>query len=152
MINSVIIVGRLTAEPEVRTTPNGTSVGSFRIASDESRRGPNGERQAVFINCTLFGKQSETLKKFFHKGSMIGVTGRLTQRTYTNRQNVQVTVTEIIADRIDFVESGKNANDNANAGYAPDYPSPSEPMPQPEPASQGSNLDSLDVIEDDLPF
>ena len=152
MINSVIIVGRLTADPEIRTTNSGTSVASFRIASDENRRGPNGERQTVYINCTLFGKQIETLRKFFRKGTMIGVTGRLTQRTYTNRQNVQITATEIIADRIDFVESGKGAGDNANSGYTPDYIAPNDPAPQVEPASQGSNLEPLDVIEDDLPF
>lgn len=152
MINSVILVGRLVAEPELRTTSNGTNVASFRIAHDENRRGPNGEKQSLFIGCTLFGKQTESLMKFFHKGSLIGVTGRLTQRSYVNRQNVSVTVTEIIVDRFDFVE-GKGASDGVNnSGYTPDYPSPSEPAPQTEPASSGSNLESLDVIEDDLPF
>lgn len=152
MINSVIIVGRLTADPELRKTPNGTSVASFRIAHDEGRKGNNGEKQTLYINCTLFGKQTDMLARFFHKGNLIGVTGRLTQRTYMNRQNVQVTTTEILADRVDFIE-GKGANDQAgNNGYQPDYPTPNEPTPQTEPASQGNNLESLDVIEDDLPF
>ena len=152
MINSVIIVGRLVADPEIRTTTNGTNVASFRIAHDENRRGANGEKQSLYINCTLFGKQTEMLTKFFHKGNLIGITGRLTQRTYVNRQNVQVTVTEIIADRVDFVE-GKAANETAaSSGYTPDYPTPNEPASQTEPSSTGSNLESLDVIEDDLPF
>ena len=153
MINSVVIVGRLVADPEIRTTASGSNVASFRIAHDENRRGANGEKQTLYINCTLFGKQTDTLSRFFHKGNLIGVTGKLTQRTYMNRQNVQVTTTEIIVDRVDFVE-GKNASGDAagNNGYTPDYPTPNEPAPQTEPASQGNNLESLDVIEDDLPF
>ena len=154
MINSVVIVGRLVADPDLRTTQSGTQVASFRIACDDGRRGPNGEKQSVFINCTLFGKQTTMLKQYFQKGNLIGVTGRLSQRTYVNRQNAQVTVIEIIADRIDFVESGKSNGDAsaANSGYTPDYPSPNEPAPQPEPVSQGNNLEALDVMEDDLPF
>lgn len=153
MINSVIIVGRLTADPELRKTPNGVSVGSFRIAHDEGRRNGNGEKQTLYINCTLFGKQTEMLGRFFHKGNLIGVTGRLTQRTFMNRQNVQVTTTEIVADRIDFVEGKNAAGDQAgNNGYQPDYPTANDPAPQTEPTSQGNNLESLDVIEDDLPF
>lgn len=156
MINSVVMVGRLVAPAEVRTTNSGTQVASFRIACDDSRRGPNNEKQSVFINVTLFGKQAETVKNYFTKGSLIGVLGRLVQRTYTNRQNIQVTTTEILADRIEFVESGnKNgANDGVakNAGYTPDYSAPVEPAPQVAPAPQGNNLEELDVIEDDLPF
>lgn len=150
MINSVTIVGRLVAKPEIRTTQTGNQVASFRIANDDGRRGPNNEKQSVFLNCTLFGRQVETLSKHFDKGDAIGIIGRLTQRTYTNRQNVQVTVTEILADRIEFVESKKQLGEGAgNSGYVQD-PAPAPYAPQTP--SQESDYDAMDVTEPDLPF
>ena len=153
MINSIVIVGRLTADPDLRTTPSGMQVASFRIANDDGSRGPNGEKNTVYINCTLFGKQAQTLQRFFRKGSLIGVTGRLSQRTYVNKQNVNVTVTEIIANRIDFVDSKGNSDAASNNnGYTPDYMPQNEPAPQAQPAPSGDNLDELDFPEDDFSF
>lgn len=143
MINCITIVGRLCNEPEIRQTQSGMSVASFRIASDD-RPDANGEKKSLFINCSLFGKQTETLSKFFAKGDLIGITGRLTQRTYMNKQNVQVTVTEIIADRIDFIGTKKDKEQQA-----------AQPAPQAtkqEPQVQGNNLQDIDVSMDDLPF
>ena len=146
MLNVITIIGRLTRDPELRRTNAGTSVGAFAIACDDSRKGPNGERQTVFIDCTLFGKQADTLVKFFKKGSLIGVVGRLSQRKYVNRQGIEVRATEIIVDRIEFVDSASNrATDNS--GFVSDV--------EPEnvaPSSEGRNLDTIDVVDDDLPF
>lgn len=103
MLNNVTIVGRLTRDPEIRQTNNGNSVGNFTIANDYGVI--NGEKQTLFISVSLFGKQVDTLQKFFFKGSLIGLTGRLTQRKYTNKNGVEVTATEIHAERIEFVDS-----------------------------------------------
>lgn len=148
MLNVITMVGRLTRDPELRMTNSGTQVGAFTIACDDGRKGPNGERQTVFIDCTLFGKQAETLTKFFKKGNLIGLTGRLTQRKFTNRDNIQVTRTEINVDRIEFVESAKERD---GAGFTPDYPS-DEPVSQVAPVAQSKNVDAIDVTDDDLPF
>ena len=148
MLNVITMVGRLTRDPELRMTNSGMQVGAFTIACDDSRKGPNGERQTVFIDCTLFGKQAETLVKFFKKGNLIGLSGRLSQRKYTNRDNVQVTKTEINVDRIEFVESAKERD---GSGFTPDYPS-DEPSSQVDPVAQSKNVDAIDVTDDDLPF
>ena len=150
MLNVITMVGRLTRDPELRRTNSGTSVGSFTLACDDGRKGPNGEKQTVFIDCALFGKQAETLMKFFHKGSLIGITGRLTQRKYTNRDNVQVTKTEIAVDRIEFVEPAKDRGEDS--GFTPDYPGSNGPSSQVNPVAESQNVDAIDVTDDDLPF
>lgn len=149
MLNVITMVGRLVRDPELRRANSGTAIGSFRIACDDSRKGPNGEKQSVFIDCTLFGNQAETLFKFFHKGNLIGVVGRLVQRTYTNRDNVQVTKIEINADRIEFVDSAKDRDDS---GYTADVPSASGPSSQVDPVAETQNTDAIDITDDDLPF
>lgn len=149
MLNVVTMVGRLTRDPELRRTNSGTSVGSFTLACDDGRKGPNGERQTVFIDCSLFGKQAETLVKFFRKGNLIGITGRLTQRKFTNRDNVQVTRTEINVDRIEFVEPAKERDDS---GFASDYMGDNGPTSQVNPVAESKNVDAIDVTDDDLPF
>ena len=146
MLNVITMVGRLVRDPELRRTNAGTAVGAFTIACDDSRKGPNGEKQTVFIDCTLFGKQAETLAKFFKKGSLIGLTGRLSQRKYLNRQNVEVKATEIVVDRIEFVDSAKERGLD-NSGFVSDVPPADN-----EPSSEGKNLDAIDVVDDDLPF
>lgn len=147
MINSVTIVGTLVADPEIRTTQNGNQSGFFRIAHNTGRKDQQGKYISIFLNCTLFGKQVQILKEHFAKRSLIGVTGRLTQRSYLNKQGFEIVVTEILADRIDFV--GPKADAAANQGYIPDAPA-SEPVSQVPPTPQGSNLESLESIEDDL--
>ena len=164
MLNSVVIVGRLTRDPDVRSTGNGTPVASFRLASDDSyarRDGGNNNDKAsqggtVFIDVTLFGNRANTVAKYMRKGSLVGVVGRLSQRKYLSKHtNTEVTVTEIIASNVEFV-GPKPADGNeaqADSGYRPDY------IPNQEPAfgdvdasSESSNLSGIDVVEDDLPF
>ncbi|MCF0112717.1 MAG: single-stranded DNA-binding protein [Bacilli bacterium] len=152
MLNNIVIVGRLTRDPEIRTTPAGMSVASFTLASDDSRRGPNGEKQTVFIPVSVFGKPSEVVGKFTRKGSLVGVTGRLIQRKYVRRSdNVEITSTEIVASGIELMEP-KGTNPGQDAGYRPDPIGNEGPSNQVEPdmGSEGGNLDPL--IEDDLPF
>ena len=149
MLNVITMVGRLTRDPELRRTASERSVGSFTIACDGGK-GPDGQRQTLFMDCTVFGPQADTLAKFFRKGSLIGVYGRLVSRKYINRQNIEVVAYSINVDRIEFVEpSSKNP---ATAGYTPDMPTGDGPTSQVNPASEKQNVESIDVVDDSLPF
>lgn len=147
MLNHVILIGRLTRDPELRKTAAGLSVASFTVAVDDSFKGPNGEKNTLFMGCSIFGNKADNVAKFVRKGSLVAVSGRLNQRKYTNKDNVQVTVIETIADNVDFLEP-KAANAAAEPGFRQVEPAPSYVQ---EPASSG-NLDGLDVVDDDLPF
>jgi len=104
-MNHVAIVGRLTADPEVRYTQgdNALCIASFTVALD--RRNRNSEQTADFPNCVAFGKTAEFIEKNFHKGMRIGGTGRIQTRTYDNREGRKVYVTEIVIEQAEFVES-----------------------------------------------
>ncbi len=145
MLNRVILIGRLTRDPEIRKTASGTAVTSFTLAVDDSYKGPNGEKNTLFINCSVFGARGENVAKFTRKGSLVSVQGRLNQRKYTRKtDNVQVTTIEVIADGVDFLDP-KSQNSNASAEASP-VASHQEPEPE------SGNLDSIDVVDDDLPF
>lgn len=149
MINNVVLVGRLTRDPELRTTSTGMSVASFTLASDD-RRG--GQKTTVFLPVSVFGKQADVVAKFTRKGALVGVTGRITQRKYVRRtDNVEVTSTEIVAERIDLMEP-KGGNGSANdSGYTPDVPYQGGAMaPKQDADPVSGNIDPL--LEDDLPF
>ncbi len=151
MVNSVVLVGRLTRDPELRRTTSGMSVASFTIAVDDSRRGPNGEKVTIFMPVSVWGKSADTVVKFTRKGSLVGVVGRLTQRKYVRRtDNVEVTSTEVSASQVEFMEPKGAREDD---GYQGDYVPQSAPMSQVPPAQEESkNLDLLDVTDNDLPF
>ena len=146
MLNVITLVGRLTRDPELRRTNSGTSVGAFTIACDDGRKAPNGEKQTLFMDCTVFGPQADTLMKFWRKGNMIGVYGRLVSRKYVNSQGANVTAYSINCDRIEFVESA--AKQNGAPSEMPVDPG----FSQINPVSEKQNVESLDVTDDDLPF
>jgi single-strand DNA-binding protein len=154
MVNSVVLVGRLTRDPELRKTQAGMSVASFTIAVDDSRKGPNGEKVTIFMNVSVFGNTADTVVKFTRKGALVGVVGRLTQRKYVRKtDNVEVTSTDVVATQVEFMEPKGKAQDNS--GYQPDAQSPAAPENQaaaPAKKEDGKNLDSIDVVDDDLPF
>lgn len=149
MVNSVVLVGRLTRDPELRKTGSGMSVASFTLACDDSRKGPNGEKVTIFIGVTAWGNLADTVVKFTRKGALVGVVGRLTQRKYTNKANVEVTVTEINANQVEFMEP-KGAAGTNEAGFVSDAPSPAMENQATEP--QAKNTESIDLVDDDLPF
>lgn len=144
MINRVVLVGRLTRDPELRKTVNGASVASFTIAVDNRTKGPNGERTTSFIPCTAWNQQAENACKYTHKGSLVGVEGRLNQRSYDAKDGRKVSVVEVICDSVQFLES-KNSNNSSreDTGYTPDV------MPD---DIEEKNTSSIDVADDDLPF
>lgn len=115
MINRAVLTGRITRDPELRYTQNGTAVVQFTLAVDRQFRNQDGEREADFINCVIWRKSAENFANFTHKGSKIGVDGRIQTRSYENQQGNRVYVTEVIVDSFALLDSRQ---DNQQ-GYAP---------------------------------
>ena len=140
MFNLVVLTGRLTADPELKTTANGLSVTTFSIAVDRRYRSGE-ERQTDFINIVAWRQTAEFITKYFKKGSLIGIEGAIQTRRYQDKNGNNRTAFEVIANNVQFVESKRD---------------PSAPMAG-EPASF-SNADINDFAElgdatdDDLPF
>jgi single-strand DNA-binding protein len=147
MLNVITLVGRLTRDPELRRANSGTSIGAFTIACDDGRKGPNGEKQTLFMDCNVFGPQADTLNKFWRKGNLIAVYGRLVSRKYTNAQGVNVTAYSINCDRIEFVESAAKQN-----GASAEMPVDNGYSSQVNPVSDKQNLETYDTTDDELPF
>ena len=104
MINRVVLVGRLTRDPELRYTPNGVAVATFTLAVNRTFTSQSGEREADFINCVVWRKQAENMANYLRKGSLTGVEGRIQTRSYDNQEGKRVYVTEVIADSVQFLE------------------------------------------------
>lgn len=131
-MNSVVLIGRLARDPELSYTPNTqTAMCRFTIAVDRPRR--NGEDQgADFLRVTTFGKQAENSNQYLAKGRQVAVMGRIQTGSYKNREGVTVYTTDVVADIVEFLGSGKNGNGENNGQQQP-----KAPAPQQEP--QGSN-------------
>ncbi|MFD1676076.1 single-stranded DNA-binding protein [Alicyclobacillus fodiniaquatilis] len=114
MLNRVILIGRLTADPELRYTNSGTAVATFTLAVDRPRTNSNGERDTDFINVVVWSKQAETVSQYLHKGRLAAVDGRLQIRSYENREGQKVRVTEIVAESVRFLDRGDNTNGGNN--------------------------------------
>lgn len=143
MINRVVLVGRLTRDPELKRTNNGNSVASFTVAIDNRMKGPNGEKTTSFIPCTVWNQQAENACRFIHKGSLVGVEGRLNQRTYVSKEGRNVSVIEVICDSVQFLEP-KGSSTREESSYTPDI--------VPNDTFEDKNTSSIDVADDDLPF
>jgi single-strand DNA-binding protein len=117
-MNKVILMGRLTRDPEVRYSQGAapTAVARFSVAVDR-RFKRDGEPDADFFNCTCFGKQGEFVEKYLHKGTKVVLSGRIQNDNYTNKDGQQVYSVRIMVDEIEFAES-KNAAGNGDGGYA----------------------------------
>lgn len=157
MLNVVAIMGRLVADPELRTTTQGHSVCSFRIACDRSYVQQGQERQADFIDIVAWRQQADFVSKYFQKGSMIAIDGSLQTRQYQDKQGSNRTAVEVVANNISF--AGAKRQDSQSA---PSYEQQTashvkqakaaQNVPQPT-YTQGS-MDDFAVISDndDLPF
>lgn len=126
MLNRVVLTGRLTDDPELRYTNQGTAVVAFRLAVNRQFRNQDGNRDADFINCVVWRKSAENFANFTHKGSLVGIDGRLSTRNYENKQGQKVYVTEVTVENFALLEPRKdnqgsyndqqgNYNNNANA-------------------------------------
>ncbi|MDO4459201.1 MAG: single-stranded DNA-binding protein [Clostridia bacterium] len=162
MINVVVLMGRLVADPELRTTPSGVSVTTFRIAVDRSYVKAGEQRQADFIDIVAWRQQAEFVSRYFHKGSMIAVQGSIQTRSYQAKDGTNRTAFEVVADQVSFTgsksESGSgNYGGNPSAGFgSAQQAQPQRPAVYNEPApayTSGSDLDFTEIeSDDDLPF
>lgn len=143
MLNKAVIMGRLTRDPEVKKTQSGVSVCSFSVACDRDivDKG-SGERNVDFINVTAWRNTADFVGKYFTKGRMAVVIGRIQVRNYTDKDGNKRTATEIVADSVYFGDSKKSADDNNSV---PAAASQSDPAPQ-------NDSQEGEESEDDLPF
>ncbi|MBE7320200.1 single-stranded DNA-binding protein [Staphylococcus epidermidis] len=112
MLNRVVLVGRLTKDPEFRTTPNGVEVATFTLAVNRTFTNAQGEREADFINVVVFRKQAKNVNDYLSKGSLAGVDGRVQSRSYENQEGRRVFVTEVVADSVQFLDTKGNNQQN----------------------------------------
>ena len=129
-MNKVILMGRLTKEPDVRYSQNADgsmAVARYTLAVDKRRARTNGdgaEQTADFIRCVAFGKQGEFAEKYLHQGTKIAITGRIQIGSYTNKDGQRVYTTEVVVEEQEFAESKSSAANNG-AVYTPSRPEPS---------------------------
>lgn len=155
MINRVVLVGRMTKDPVLRKTGTGASVTSFTVACDR-RIKTEGQPTADFINCVCWNKVADNTAQFTHKGSLVGVEGRIQTRSYDDQSGRRVYVTEVVADSVQFLEpKGTNSAAAVNA-YTPDYDAGNQGYQSdnasPSYSSDFASRDTLDIASDDLPF
>ena len=158
MLNVVAIMGRLVADPELRTTPAGVNVCQFRIACDRNFARQGEQRQADFVDIVAWRAQADFVCKYFSKGSLIAINGRIQTRNYQDKNGNNRTAIEIVANNVNFAApKSANAAPMGDAGYGAPTAAPApRPSAQAAPApsySAGSN-DDFALIEDegDLPF
>lgn len=159
MLNVVAIMGRLVADPELKTTQSGNSVCTFRIAVDRSYVPQSEEHQADFITVTAWRKTAEFVSKYFQKGSMISVQGRLETRQYQDKNGNNRTATEVLAAEVGFC-GPKAADKPATASYEKQTANhvreanAAHSATQAAPAYEQGNMDDFATIPDDgdLPF
>lgn len=149
-MNKVILMGRLTRDPEVRYSAgeNALAIARYTLAVD--RRFRREEATADFINCVSFGKTAEFAERYFHKGIRITVCGRIQTGSYTNREGQKVYTTEVVVEEQEFAES-RAANQQYMAENVPQMQQPAE-MPTPSAASADGFMNIPDGIDEELPF
>ncbi|HDT6323534.1 TPA: single-stranded DNA-binding protein [Staphylococcus aureus] len=152
MLNRTVLVGRLTKDPELRSTPNGVNVGTFTLAVNRTFTNAQGEREADFINVVVFKKQAENVKNYLSKGSLAGVDGRLQTRSYDNKEGQRVFVTEVVADSVQFLEP-KNNNQQQNNNYQQQHNSYNAPQNRQQQNNPFANANSpIEIDDNSLPF
>ena len=117
MVNSVILVGRLVADPELKYTPNGIAVCSFRIAVNRRFKNENGEREADFFTIVAWRQTAEFVANYMSKGRLIAVEGRLQSRSWTDQNGQRRSVVEVSADNVTPLESRNAGGNNQQSGY-----------------------------------
>ncbi|MCX4322199.1 MAG: single-stranded DNA-binding protein [Lachnospiraceae bacterium] len=147
-MNKVILMGRLTRDPEVRYSQgeNATAVARYTLAVDRRFNRNNDEQTADFINCVAFGRSGEFAEKYLHKGTKIAITGRIQTGSYTNKDGVRVYTTDVVVEDQEFAES-KNASQQAGGDYAPAGRTESAPM-----VAGDGFMNIPDGIDEELPF
>ena len=150
-MNKAIIIGRLTRDPEMRTTTSGTNSTTFTVAVSRNYANANGERETDFINCVAWRKQAENIAKYCTKGSQVAVEGRIQTRSYDAQDGTKRYTTDVAVESFEFI--GSNNRDNAdsfNGGYDNvDYSA----QPKNDAFGGGSFNDDITPVDDgDMPF
>ncbi|MDO7872911.1 MAG: single-stranded DNA-binding protein [Enterococcus casseliflavus] len=162
MINNVTLVGRLTKDPDLRYTANGTGVATFTLAINRNFTNQAGEREADFVQCVIWRKPAETLANYARKGTLLGVTGRIQTRSYDNQQGQRVYVTEVVAENFQLLESKATSEQRQSTQASqPTQQANRQNYNEPVPSGFPSDGDmpvgappgaTLDISDDDLPF
>ncbi|CAM3193403.1 single-stranded DNA-binding protein [Filibacter tadaridae] len=171
MINRVVLVGRLTKDPELKYTQTGIAVTRFTLAVNRAFQNAQGEKEADFISCVAWRKQAENVANFLRKGSLAGVDGRIQTGSYEGQDGKRVYTTEVVADSTQFLEPrNANADRSGSAQGAPSYGSRQNEQPNYQQSSQqnhqpnqqnytrtdddpfSSGSGPIEVSDDDLPF
>ena len=142
MVNRVVLVGRLTKDPELRKTNNDISVATFTIAVDNAIKEADGTRGSLFLDCRVYRDQADNMAKYTRKGSKVAVDGSLNQRNFVRQDGSKGKVIEVYVDSVTFLEPKKDGSDVIETPKFDDTPAP----------SSSSNLDAIDLPDDDLPF
>ena len=142
MVNRVVLVGRLVKDPELRKTNSDISFATFTLAVDNRVKETDGTRGTIFIDCRVFRDQADSLVKNTRKGSKVAVDGSLNQRNFERRDGTKGKVIEIVVDSVTFLDPNPNREQNTVE----------EPKFDDIQAPANSNLDSIDLPDDDLPF
>ncbi len=144
MINTVVLMGRLTYDPELRTTPNGISVIQFQVACDRNFQRSGEERKADFIDVTAWRQTAEFVSRYFHKGSMIAVEGSIQTDNYTDNNGNKRKSFQVVANNVSFCGSKAESGANTNPAYS--QPAPSYA------SADSSDFEEIVDDDDDLPF
>lgn len=160
MINRTVLVGRLTNDPELKYTGNGVAVATFTVAVNRQFTNSQGEREADFIRCQMWRKSAENFCNFTHKGSLVGIDGRIQTRSYDNQQGTRIFVTEVVAESFSLLESKNSNQNNQNEQFEQNRPQNNGQNYQNQQNGQSSPsinpndpFKSMpDIKDDDLPF
>ncbi|WP_329504017.1 single-stranded DNA-binding protein [Pediococcus pentosaceus] len=153
MINRTVLVGRLTNGPELKYTGSGVAVATFTVAVNRQFTNSQGEREADFIRCQMWRKAAENFCNFTHKGSLVGIDGRIQTRSYENTEGTRIYVTEVVADRFSLLGSKpkSEAGTDEQGGQPSQNNNYQKPNSNPnDPFANGGQ--SIDINDDDLPF
>lgn len=170
MMNRVVLVGRLTKDPELRYTPNGVPVATFTLAVNRTFTNQQGERETDFINCVVWRRQAENAANYLKKGNLAGVDGRIQTRNYEAQDGRRVYVTEVLAESVQFLEP-KNSRMDSDEHYGAPKGSGNAFDSSNQNQRQNNNIQSnnsqkntrvdddpfagsgqIDISDDDLPF
>ncbi len=157
MLNKVFLQGRLVADPELRHTPSGVAVATLRLAVDRDFKDKEtGEKKADFINVVAWRNTGEFVSRYFTKGRMAVVEGRLQIRDYTDKEGNKRTAAEVVAENIYFGDSRKDGEGGGyGGGYAPSHAAPAAPSQSayaPPPAGEVNQFADLGSDDGELPF
>lgn len=144
MINRVVLVGRLTKDPELRYTPNGVAVCTFTLAVNRPFTNQQGERDVDFINCVTWRKTAENIANYQQKGNLIGIEGRIQTRSYEGNDGKRRYVTEVVCESVQFLEPKKENSEQMTKQQQ--IPTTQKPNPFFEDSGQD------EINDDDLPF